>query len=321
MRQFVRLFALTLCFLASPLLAHGPWQVIPNCRLVPNESNDGDSFHVYAAGREYIFRLYFVDAPETDESFPDRVDEQAKYFALSHSQTVQLGNLAKQFMKEKLAPPFIVRTCMQDALGRSVLERFYAFVGTNDGDLGELLVANGLARLHGTQGQPVGLTSPRVEWQKLERLEREAKTQKIGGWGASVGRMTARLPKPLSVAGAGSFDAWFHPERLASKSEAITIAEPTPTPFGVQGSWAFDKPVATATPFPTAKPKPTAAATPGKLDPNTATVSELMAVPHIGEAIAHSIVEARPFKSADELRKVKGIGSGKRYEQVRPYFN
>jgi DNA uptake protein ComE-like DNA-binding protein len=133
--------------------------------------------------------------------------------------------------------------------------------------------------------------------------------------------MTARLPKPLSVTGAGSFDAWFHPERLASKSEAITVVAPTPTPFGVPGSWAFDKPAATAAPVATSKSKAPAIATSGKLDPNTATVSELLGVPHIGEAIAKSIVAARPFKSADDLRKVKGIGSGKRYEQIRPYFN
>ena len=37
------------------------WQTIRNCRLIENESNDGDSFHVKADGKEHIFRLYFVD--------------------------------------------------------------------------------------------------------------------------------------------------------------------------------------------------------------------------------------------------------------------
>jgi len=31
--------------------------------------------------------------------------------------------------------------------------------------------------------------------------------------------------------------------------------------------------------------------------------------------------EARPFKSANDLRRVKGIGGGKRYEKIRPFFN
>lgn len=320
MRQALLVVAFFFCSAAARLEAHGPWVVLPNCHLVPNESNDGDSFHVSAAGREYIFRLYFVDAPETDESFAERVDEQAKYFALTHPQTTQLGELAKHFTNEKLARAFTVRTCMQDALGRSAQGRFYAFIGTDEGDLGELLVANGLARLHGTQGHPVGLTSPRVEWQKLERLEREAKAQRVGGWGAPSGRINARLAKPLSTKGADSFDAWFHPNRLASNSDAVTVAAPTPTPFGVQGSWAFDKPAATATPLPTRNAASTSKAAASKLDANTATASELVALPGIGPAIAARIIAARPFKSADDLRNVKGIGA-KKYEQIRPHFN
>ena len=108
---------------------------------------------------------------------------------------MQLGNYAKNFTKERLARPFTVRTCMQDALGRSKMERLYAFIGTNEGDLAEILVANGLARVHGSVGSPVGLSSPERERQKPERLEREAKVAKVGAWGAAVGRMTARLPR------------------------------------------------------------------------------------------------------------------------------
>ncbi len=111
-----------------------------------------------ARGHEYIFRLYFVDAPETDASFPERVAEQAAYFKLSIPQTLQLGEYAKKFVEEKLRQPFTVRTCLQGALGRSSQERFYAFVETKDGDLAELLVANGLARVHGSGAAPVGLT-------------------------------------------------------------------------------------------------------------------------------------------------------------------
>ena len=33
------------------------WQTLRNCRLMENESNDGDSFHVKADGKERIFRL------------------------------------------------------------------------------------------------------------------------------------------------------------------------------------------------------------------------------------------------------------------------
>jgi hypothetical protein len=46
------------------------WQTLRNCRLIENESNDGDSFHVETNGKEYILRLYFVDAPEAEEGGP-----------------------------------------------------------------------------------------------------------------------------------------------------------------------------------------------------------------------------------------------------------
>jgi competence protein ComEA len=42
-------------------------------------------------------------------------------------------------------------------------------------------------------------------------------------------------------------------------------------------------------------------------------------LPGIGPVLAGRIIAARPFKSADDLRKVKGIGD-KRYEKLRPFF-
>ncbi len=54
------------------------WTKLQGCTLLANPSNDGDSFHVRHDGKEYIFRLYFVDAPETETRFPDRVKAQRK---------------------------------------------------------------------------------------------------------------------------------------------------------------------------------------------------------------------------------------------------
>ena len=54
------------------------WIVLENCRLIVNPANDGDSFHVSVGEKEYIFRLYLVDAPETDEMNPGRLVEQGK---------------------------------------------------------------------------------------------------------------------------------------------------------------------------------------------------------------------------------------------------
>jgi hypothetical protein len=57
--------ALALLCLASLALAND-WQTLHNCRLIDNESNDGDSFHAEADGEERIFRLYFADTPEAE---------------------------------------------------------------------------------------------------------------------------------------------------------------------------------------------------------------------------------------------------------------
>ncbi|MFM7376345.1 MAG: ComEA family DNA-binding protein, partial [Chthoniobacterales bacterium] len=44
------------------------------------------------------------------------------------------------------------------------------------------------------------------------------------------------------------------------------------------------------------------------IDPNTATVDEIMLLPGVGEVLAERIVEGRPYKSVDDLRRVPGVG-------------
>jgi competence protein ComEA len=58
----------------------------------------------------------------------------------------------------------------------------------------------------------------------------------------------------------------------------------------------------------------------GNIDINTATEKELTTVPGIGHVMAARIIAARPFRSADDLKRVSGIGE-KKYAQIRPYFS
>jgi len=44
------------------------------------------------------------------------------------------------------------------------------------------------------------------------------------------------------------------------------------------------------------------------IDPNTATVDEIMLLPGVGEVLAERIVEGRPYKTIDDLRRVPGVG-------------
>jgi endonuclease YncB( thermonuclease family) len=268
------------------------WIVLENCRLLSNVANDGDSFHVGVNGKQYMFRLYFVDAPETDAADPTRLIEQAKHFGVTVPQVIEVGEAAKAFAREKLAEPFTVNTRMANAMGRSGSKRFYAFVQTRDGDLGEQLVANGLARIHGKSATPPGASSSAVEREKLAQLEEEAKRRKIGGWGMSG--------RPSSVVIAT-------PRPSPNASQSISV---TPTS---SSSTAAMSPVETKKLH--AKEK-----TPlGKIDINTATEKELTTVPGIGHVMAARIIAARPFRSADDLKKVSGIGD-KKYDQIRPYF-
>ena len=58
----------------------------------------------------------------------------------------------------------------------------------------------------------------------------------------------------------------------------------------------------------------------GLVDVNSASVAELATLPGIGESKAKAIVEYRaaaPFKTVDDLKKVKGIGE-KTLEVLRP---
>src|SRR5207248_10951555 len=79
------------------------WVVLENCRLIANLANDGDSFHVSVGTKEYLFRLYLVDAPETDEMTPRRLIEQAKYFTITVPQAIDVGRTAK-ILRRKSCP-------------------------------------------------------------------------------------------------------------------------------------------------------------------------------------------------------------------------
>jgi endonuclease YncB( thermonuclease family)/predicted flap endonuclease-1-like 5' DNA nuclease len=283
------------------------WVVLENCRLITNPANDGDSFHVSAGAKEYLFRLYLVDAPETDARNPGRLIEQGKYFGITVPQAIEVGRAAKEFTRQKLSEPFTVFTHMSDAMGQSRLERFYAFVQTNEGDLSEQLVRNGLARAYGFKAAPPGLRTSREELVKLQQLEDQAKQERIGAWGINAGRLNAHSQAP------SSFSSFVPEQKTRSRSapaDSAAVVSPIPQPVA---SSARTSPPETSGSH--AKEKIPL----GRIDVNTATEKELTTVPGIGHVMASRIIAARPFRSADDLKRVSGIGE-KKYAQVRPYF-
>jgi hypothetical protein len=81
--------------------------------------------------RQFVFRLYFVDAPETDTSIKDRVREQANHFGVSEEQIIKSGEAAKKFAAEWLKHACNVTTRWQNAQGRGCLPRYYAQIDVN----------------------------------------------------------------------------------------------------------------------------------------------------------------------------------------------
>ena len=284
------------------------WIVLENCRLIVNPANDGDSFHASSGEKEYLFRLYMVDAPETDEIKPGRLVEQAKYFAITVPQAIEVGRAAKEFTREKLSEPFTVFTRMSDAMGSSNLERVYAFVQTKDGDLGEQLVRNGFARNHGRKAAPPGVKDSRSEIEKLQQFEGAARQEKIGGWGVDAERLNVRAQKPAS------FSVFVPAEHAARRAPPLANS---PTPISAT---SIPRPsIPLRSPVETKKSHAKEKTALGKIDINTATEKELKMIPGIGPVIAARIIAARPFRSADDLKKVNGIGD-KKYARIRPYF-
>lgn len=159
-----------------------PWQKLEGT-LIPNRWNDGDSFHVRAEGKEWIFRLYFVDTPEAETSYQARSVDQAKYFGITEPAAIALGREASAFTGRTLsAGPFVVWTRWRTALGRSKQPRYYAIIMVNGRGLNELLVESGLARIYGTRVPLPDGRDSRTYLKALEKVEAKAKAARRGGW-------------------------------------------------------------------------------------------------------------------------------------------
>ena len=181
----------TLTALLVPLLAFAqhapparPFQRFDGCIYKPQRWNDGDSFHVILPDRkEVICRLYFVDTPEEEPVYADRIAEQAAYFGIAPDAAIQIGREASEFTKQALTKPFTIHTRWRRALGRSAIWRYYAIVVTADGrDLNELLVSNGLARIYGTRTPLPDGRDSRTYLARLAELEAPAKAARRGAW-------------------------------------------------------------------------------------------------------------------------------------------
>lgn len=167
------------------------YEVISGCRWHDDSHNDGDSFYATLPdGRTKQFRLYYVDAPESQfrtyrggATNNDRIREQAQELGLTDQQAVEIGQRAKSRVHDLLGDqPFTIYTRWEQPFHD---RRYSAFVVAGEGGpfLEETLVREGLVRIH-TKGADLPDGTPVKErLRQLRELENEAKRAKRGAWG------------------------------------------------------------------------------------------------------------------------------------------
>jgi endonuclease YncB( thermonuclease family) len=188
----VRFCVLAVCAVllgSHAVLQARQWERLEGCEYFEGVYSDGDSIEVRRDGKQYVFRLYFVDCVEKNPASRARRRTQGQYFGLKASGGTPLraAYLAKNCTRKKLREPFTVYTRWQlvDPDGDNPAVR--AFVETAGGeDLATLLVSEGLAIIrHGETAvadHPNGRGSPEIS-ADLRKAEAEARSRKRGAWG------------------------------------------------------------------------------------------------------------------------------------------
>ncbi len=170
------------------------YMAFQNCTLADAGHNDGDSFLVRLPdGQKFIFRLYFVDTPESafksyrnGQNNHQRIRDQAAEMGdLEPEQIVEIGKKARAFTLNLLASePFELHT-RWDSPFRD--ERFHAFIAVKHNGkarwLEELLIERGFARIKTKAADLPDGTPATKQLARLRDLERAAKRAKAGAWG------------------------------------------------------------------------------------------------------------------------------------------
>ena len=184
---YIQVLCLALIFSAASAAERKKWETLSDCQYVAKEHNDGDSFHVKCSSREFVLRLYYVDAPEVSvRGNAERVREQSDHFGVMSEDIPEAGLKARDAVRKILKKPFVVQTRWAVAGGRSAESRYYGMVEMEGRRLVEILVGEGLARTKGRSiNLPTGEKSSQYV-QKLRALESDAKKHRKGIWAHST---------------------------------------------------------------------------------------------------------------------------------------
>ncbi len=180
----------TILMLATAGTSHAAkktkWDSLSDCQYIAAKDNDGDSFRVRCGEKGFVLRLYFVDAPETNLSKPERTREQASHFGITLDETMRAGEKATEAVANALAKPFVVHTRWSGAGGRSKETRYSALVEFGGKSLAEMLVSQGLARTKGVAVNLPNGENGKAYFERLEALETTAHANRVGAWATST---------------------------------------------------------------------------------------------------------------------------------------
>jgi len=255
-------------------------QMFSNARLINDPANDGDSFLVEANGKSFHVRLYFVDCPETSIAFTSDAQRVRE-----QTRYFGLSDAKRTIHFGNEAKTFVDRILVKPF---TIHTAFASALGRS------------------AKGRVYGFitTADGNDLASLLVKNGLARTHGIGREtpdGVSHDEMIARLRDFEISAMLKRVGIWSEsdPDRVAElrakqRSEERELQE------------AQNQVIKTKSPQ-------------GLVNLNTATEKELQSIKGIGPVLAKRIIASRPYRTVDDLLKVKGI-SPKKLENIRPYF-
>ena len=255
-------------------------QMFSNARLINDPGNDGDSFLLEANGKSFHVRLYFVDCAETSVS--SKTDAQ---------------RVREQMRYFGL--PSAERTIHFGNEAKTFVDHILVKPLTVHTAFASALGRSAKGRIYGfittADGNDLATLLVKNGLARTHGIGRETPD------GVSRDEMIERLRDLEMSAMLKRVGIWSEsdPDRIAElrakqRSEEQELKELQSQVKKAQSPQSL-------------------------LDLNTANEKELQSIKGIGPVLAERIIAGRPYRTVDDLLKVKGIGP-KKLEKIRPYF-